>query len=150
MEPVLEATIDIAAPPSEVWQVVSDLSRMPEWSATTRRMRVLGPVREGARTVNLNKVGWKVWPTTSTVVRCDENEAIAFRMNENRTTWSYELTPTASGTTLTERRIPSAGGVPKPIAFAIDKLFGGTANFEDQLTESMNDSLARIKKAVER
>ncbi|MET0317067.1 MAG: SRPBCC family protein, partial [Rhodococcus fascians] len=78
MEPILEASTEIAASPAEVWRVVSDLSRMPEWSPQTIRMRVLGPLRVGARTINLNKHGWKVWPTTSTIVRCDPKEAIAF------------------------------------------------------------------------
>lgn len=150
MERVLEASTEIAAPPNEVWRVVSDLSRMPEWSPQTVRMRVFGRARRGAHTVNLNKYGWKVWPTTSTIVRYDENTAIAFRMNENRTTWSYELTPTTSGTTLTERRVPPVGGIPKPVTFLMDKLFGGTQSFDDELTRGMKDSLDKIKAAVER
>ncbi|KAA0022215.1 SRPBCC family protein [Antrihabitans cavernicola] len=149
MSAPLEASIDIAATPDKVWAVVSDLSRMPEWSPQCRRMQLLGQLREGALTINLNKDGWKVWPTTSTVVRVEQDKAIAFRMNENRTTWSYELTPSAIGTTVTERRVESAGGIPKPITFAIDKLLGGTPNFEHNLVAGMHQGLKKIKGAVE-
>ena len=150
MSAPLEASIDIDATPDKVWAVVSDLGRMSEWSPQCLRMQVLGSLREGALTINLNKDGWKVWPSTSTVVRLEKDKAVAFRMNENRTTWTYELTPTATGTTLTESRVESAGGIPKPIALAIDKALGGTANFEHNLVAGMHQGLAKIKDAVER
>ncbi len=58
----IEANIEIDAPPREVWAVVSDLERMGEWSPQCLRMRVFGPVRLGARAVNLNRQGMRVWP----------------------------------------------------------------------------------------
>jgi len=51
----IEANIEIDAPPREVWAVVSDLKRVGEWSPQCLRMRVFGPVRLGARAVNLNR-----------------------------------------------------------------------------------------------
>lgn len=64
----IEANIEIDAPPREVWAVVSDLERMGEWSPQCLRMRVFGPVRLGARAVNLNRQGVPVWPSTAKVV----------------------------------------------------------------------------------
>ena len=84
----IEANIEIDAPPREVWAVVSDLKRVGEWSPQCLRMRVFGPVRLGARAVNLNRQGMRVWPSTVKVVRYEPQRAIAFRITENRTVWS--------------------------------------------------------------
>lgn len=145
----LEASIDIAAAPEQVWAVVSDLERMPEWSPQCTRMKVFGPVREGAWTLNLNKDGWKRWPTTSRVVRFEPNRAVAFKVVENRMVWSFELEPTESGTRLTQRRDVSRGQT----AFsrnAIKLALGGESDFETKLLAGMNSSLGKIKAAVEK
>ncbi|MBF6211220.1 SRPBCC family protein [Nocardia puris] len=144
----LEATIDIAAPPERVWAIVSDLKRMPEFSPMTVRMQPLGSVKVGTWTVNLNKDGWKRWPTTSRIVRLEPNREFAFRMNENFTVWSYLLEPTATGTKLTERRsVPQ--GVNPVVRKVIDVVLGGEPAFEDNLVRGMNETLAKIKVAAE-
>ncbi|MBO0856006.1 MAG: SRPBCC family protein [Nocardia sp.] len=144
----LEATIDIAAAPEQVWAVVSDLGRMPEFSPSTLRMIPLGKPQPGAFTLNLNKVGRKYYPTTSRIVRYERDRAFAFRMNENGTVWSFTLEPTESGTRLTERRdIPN--GVTKPVRIMIDALLGGEQKFEADLTDGMTATLQKIKAVVE-
>ncbi len=45
--PLLQAQIDINAPVGKVWELVSDLSRMPQWSPQCRMMKPLGPIRQG-------------------------------------------------------------------------------------------------------
>lgn len=149
MPNTLEATIDIAATPDKVWAVVSDLGRMPEFSPTTLKMIPLGTPRAGTWTVNFNKVGRKYYPTTSRIVRYEPDQAFAFRMNENGTVWSYTLEPTAAGTRVTERRdVPN--GVRKPVRLMIDALLGGEQQFEADLVAGMNETLGKIKAAVER
>ncbi|MFZ2175578.1 MAG: SRPBCC family protein [Rhodococcus sp. (in: high G+C Gram-positive bacteria)] len=150
MAKTLEATIDIAATPQDVWAVVSDLKRMGEWSPQCRKMRVLGGVVEkGAKTVNLNRKGLLVWPTTSKVVRFEPNRSLAFRIAENRTIWSYDLEPTESGTKVTERR-EAPTGTSKVSQFLVKTVLGGNDDFEVELVEGMNATLARIKAAAER
>ena len=104
-EPLLQAQIDIDAPVTKVWSLVSDLSRMPQWSPQCRLMKTLGgPLRQGSRTINLNRRKYLFWPTTSRITEFIPDKKLAFRVNENRTVWSYELEPTATGTRLTESR----------------------------------------------
>jgi hypothetical protein len=121
--PLLQAQVDIKAPVSTVWALVSDFRRMPQWSPQCRLMRPLGPVRQGTRTVNLNRRNFLFWPTTSTVVEMIPDQKLAFRVNANNTIWSYEL--------------------------HVNALLGGTASFERELVDGMNASLAKIKAEAE-
>ena len=65
--PLLKAEIEINAPVGKVWGLISDLNRMPQWSQQCRKMKALGPLRPGTRTLNLNRRGMLFWPTTSTI-----------------------------------------------------------------------------------
>jgi hypothetical protein len=111
-------------------------------------MRPLGPVRQGTRTVNLNRRNLMFWPTTSTVVEMIPEQKLAFRVNANNTIWSYELQPIPEGTRVIESR-HAENGVKPVSSMAVNTLFGGTANFERELVDGMNASLAKIKAAAE-
>jgi len=147
--PLLQAQIDIDAPVTKVWELVSDLDRMPQWSPQCRLMKAFGgPLRQGSKTVNLNRRKFLYWPTTSQITEFIPEKKLAFRVNTNGTVWSYELEPTAAGTRLVESR-HAENGV-KPLAnMTVNALFGGVPNFEGELVEGMNQSLARIKAAAE-
>ena len=146
--PLLQAQVDINAPASTVWSLISDFRRMPEWSPQCRWMRPLGPVRPGSRTFNLNRRNLLFWPTTSTVVELVPEQKLAFRVNLNNTVWSYELQPIDGGTRVIESR-HAENGV-KPISsVAVNAMMGGTESFERELVEGMNASLAKIKAAAE-
>jgi hypothetical protein len=111
-------------------------------------MRPLGPLRQGTRTINLNRRNYAFWPTTSTVTEVIREKKVAFRVNANGTVWSYELEPTDVGTRLVESR-HAENGV-KPLSnMTINALFGGVPGFERELVDGMNQSLARIKVAAE-
>ena len=147
---LLEVSTDVDAPPRAVWEVVSDLRRMPEWSPQPRRMIVRGRIGKGTRTLNINKYGWRVWPTTSTVVRYDPQRAIAFSVPVNGTVWSYHLEDLGEGRTrLVERREAPQGTTPVSRAL-IKRFLGGDAAYGSQLERDMVATLDRIKAAVER
>lgn len=148
MTNTLEATIEIAATPQDVWTIVSDLKRMGEWSPQCRKMRVSGEVREGTKTFNINRKGLLVWPTTSKVIRFEPNKAIAFRINENRSIWSYTLEPTETGTRVVERR-EAPTGTSQLSQFLIKTVLGGADAFETEMVAGMNATLARIKQEAE-
>lgn len=147
--PQLEATVDVDATPAEVWAVVSDLPRMREFSPQVVRTVVPGGVRLGARMFNLNRQGWKRWPTTARVVRFDPQHEIAFRVTENRTIWSFRLVPSDGGTTIVHRR-ETPDGISKVSTTLTTKVLGGVPGFNRELQQGMQATLGRIKAAVER
>lgn len=146
--PLLQAQVDINAPVSKVWALVSDFRRMPEWSPQCRWMRTLGPLRHGTRTLNLNRRNYLFWPTTCTVTEVIPDQKLAFRVNANNTIWSYELQPIPEGTRVIESR-HAENGVKPVSSMAVNALFGGTTSFERELIDGMNSSLANIKAAAE-
>jgi uncharacterized protein YndB with AHSA1/START domain len=146
--PLLQAHVDINAPVAKVWELISDLRRMPEWSPQCRWMKPFGPVRQGTRTLNLNRRNRMFWPTTCTVVEVVPDRKLAFRVDANKTVWSYELESTGEGTRLIESR-HAENGVTAFSNLSVKALFGGTDNFESELVDGMNASLARIKAAAE-
>jgi uncharacterized protein YndB with AHSA1/START domain len=147
--PLLQTQVDINAPASKVWALLSDFRRMPEWSPQCRWMRPFGPLRPGTRTLNLNRRNRMLWPTTCTVVEVVPEKRLAFQVDTNRTIWSYELEANGQGTRVIESR-HAENGVNAFSNLSVNALFGGTANFERELLEGMNTSLAKIKAAAER
>ncbi len=147
--PLLQTHVDINAPVAKVWEMISDLRRMPEWSPQCRWMKPFGPVRQGTRTLNLNRRNRMFWPTTCTVVEVVPDQKLAFRVDTNNTIWSYELESNGEGTRLIESR-HAENGVTAFSKLSVKALFGGTDNFESELLDGMNASLARIKTAAER
>lgn len=144
----LEASIEIDAPPERVWAVVSDLERMPEWSPQCRWTKVFGTPRAGAWSVNLNRAGRRYWPTTGRIVRYEPGRAIAFRINENKMTWAFDLEPTETGTRVVQSR-DASGGTTWISRTLINAAMGGEQRFEPALVEGMQETLSRIKSAVE-
>jgi uncharacterized protein YndB with AHSA1/START domain len=148
-EPLLQAQIDINAPVTKVWALVSDLNRMPQWSPQCRVMKALGgPLRQGSRTINLNRRKFLFWPTTSRITEFIPDKKLAFRVNQNGTVWSYELEPTPTGTRLTESR-HAENGVSAFSNMSVNAFMGGVPSFERELVDGMNQSLSRIKAAAE-
>jgi uncharacterized protein YndB with AHSA1/START domain len=146
--PLLKAEIDIKAPVTEVWNLISDFRRMPEWSPQCRWMKPLGAVRPGTRTINFNRRGRLYWPTSSRITEFVPERKLAFRVTENHSVWSYELEPIAEGTRVTESRRADEGIT--GFSTTVTKLFmGGVESFEHELLEGMNASLERIKAAAE-
>ncbi len=146
--PILKAEIEINAPVAKVWSLVSDPSRMPQWSPQCRIMKALGPIRPGTRTINLNRRGLLFWPTTSVITEVVPERKFAFRIPINTSVWSYELEPTATGTRLIETRHAENGVT--AVSTAVTKTaLGGVESFEQELLEGMNQGLARIKAAAE-
>lgn len=147
----LEVSIEISASPSQVWGVVSDLSRMPEWSPQTRKTIIRGrPLRLGSTMINVNRRDVRIWATRSKVVAFDPGQRIAWKIKENHAIWSFDLQGLDDNTRtkLIETRDVSADTT-KLSKFLIDKFLSGEESFEQELTAGMRQTLQRIRLAVE-
>ncbi len=144
----ISAAVEIDAPPERVWDVVGDVTRMPEWSPELRRLRLLGSgqVRVGTRMLGLNRRGWVAWPTTSVVTRLEPGRAVAWRTRESGATWTYELEAAAGGTRLTGRRDLPAFSVGTAV---LGPVIGGAAGHDRELAAGIRTTLGRIKRTVE-
>jgi uncharacterized protein YndB with AHSA1/START domain len=95
-----QAHIDIAAPATQVYDVLSDVTRMGEWSPECYRCEwidgEIGPV-VGARFRGHNRVGPVRWKTTAIVVAADRGLEFAFTVihsnGREKTRWRYCLKP---------------------------------------------------------
>lgn len=147
----LEQSVEIAAPPEQVWALVSDLPRIAQWSPQVVRsfVRGGGPIGPGTRLLNVNRRGWMLWPSRSTVVRFEPVTEIAWRITENDAVWSFSLTPHDGGTRLVQRRDLPEGLSEFSIGFT-DRFFGGQPTFQAELQQGMRETLAWIKSVAER
>jgi len=105
-----EASIDIAAPRTKVWDLIADFGNMGKWSPELQRIIWLGGTKEpkvGARFMGINRHGLMVWPTISKITKCDEGDQIEWEVSTSSTRWGYRFEDTADGgTRVTEYREP--------------------------------------------
>lgn len=148
------ASSDIAATPEHVYDLVSDITRMGEWSPECRRCTwtrgASGP-EVGARFIARNK-GRKgpSWVTLPVVTVATPGREFAFNRSGpgiGSYTWRYVMEPIPTGTRLTEsydveRPLPAA------MAWLTQKWVGGSDRDND-LREGMQVTLQRIKAAAE-
>jgi uncharacterized protein YndB with AHSA1/START domain len=144
----ITASVEVDASPDTVWAVVSDVTRMPEWSPELRRLFVLGSKepRVGMRLVGVNRRGYAVWPTTSKVVRFEPGRAVAWRTRESGATWTYELEPTSTGTRITGRRDLPAFTLGTTLMAPV---IGGAERHDRELADGIRTTLERIKASIE-
>jgi uncharacterized protein YndB with AHSA1/START domain len=144
----LTATIDVAASPDQVWNVVSDVRRTGEWSPECSRVLPLSRLGAGALLLGVNRRNRVWWVTLSRVISFIPSEEIGWVVLTNRAEWRYQLQRTATGTLIVHtRRTPRGEG-----RFALlftRALLGGQARHDDELEQGMNHGLQRIKVIVE-
>ncbi|GGX28956.1 SRPBCC family protein [Streptomyces lomondensis] len=126
-KPTVEVTTWIAAPPGRVWELVSDVTGMPELSAELQSVRWLdgaaGPA-VGARFAGRNRhEALGEWETTSTVVAYDPQRVFSWAVgdpDEPGAVWRFRLEPRDGGTELSQwmRMGPGRSG----LSLAIDAM----------------------------
>lgn len=151
VRPVLEQSVEISAPPADVWTLVSDVCRMPEWSpqvTSTRLRKGFETCELGTQFTNRNLFGELEWTTHAEIVRFEPERELAFRVEENWAIWSFHLAASGAGTTLTQRReVPE--GITELSRELTDGFMGGQDAFSESLLSGMQDTLDRIKVAAE-
>jgi uncharacterized protein YndB with AHSA1/START domain len=142
----ISTTVQIQASPEDVWRVVSDLRRMPEFSPELRKAFVVGKPGVGANIIGINRRKAVVWPTTSKVVRWEPGRAVAWKTRESGATWVYELEATPTGTAVTGRRV-----LPKFTlgTSLLGPAIGGAEGHDAELAAGIRTTLERIRATVE-
>jgi uncharacterized protein YndB with AHSA1/START domain len=143
-----EASIHIDAPPERVYALVSDVTRMGEWSPETFHCEwvdgATGPT-VGARFKGRNKQGLLRWSTTPEVIAADPGREFSFvtKMGDREATrWRYRMEPSGGGTELTESWETVSSPAPM-------KLFGTVFRRDQKLNDGIRQTLERIKAAAE-
>jgi hypothetical protein len=97
-------SIHIGRPGTTVYDMVSDVTRMGEWSPTCKACwwdEGDGPWI-GSWFTGRNETPERVWQTRSKVLTANRGEEFAFAVGGSRVRWGYTFAPDATGTTLTE------------------------------------------------
>lgn len=148
-------SLDIAAPPDAVYDLVADITRMGEWSPECFQCQwtkgATGPA-VGARFKAKNKGGrGPAWFNTPVVTAAEPGREFAFNRSGpgiGSYTWRYQFEPSATGTRLTE-----SFDAERPLGKAMTWLtmkWTGSENRDADLHEGMTTTLARIKAAAEK
>jgi len=146
----VEVTRVIAAPPGRLYELVSDLPRMGEWSPENTGGRWIdgatGPA-VGARFEGTNQKGRTRWSTVATVAVAEPGHEFAFDVTVKRmkvARWGYRLEAAEGGTKVTEYWQDHRNPV-------MARLTGLALGIRDRATHnalSMEQTLERLASAV--
>jgi uncharacterized protein YndB with AHSA1/START domain len=144
-----ESSVHVAAPPERVYAVVTDVTRMGQWSPETVKCEWLGDAAGpavGARFKGTNKRGFVKWSTKPTVVAAEPGREFAFDVDTD-TRWTYRFEPDGDGTKLTES-FEMLRDIRWYYALA-EKWVMRINDRQADLQHGMEQTLARIKQVVE-
>ncbi len=149
-----EVSTVVAAPPEDVYALVADVTRTPEFSpevvSCTWLDGATGPA-VGARfeAVNTSEAG-KTWKNRPVVTAADPGREFAFRRTEpfaGSIAWRYRFEPVEQGT-----RVVESYEVERPVTrlgwFVIEKVFRG-GDRREALRAGMRTTLERLRVAAE-
>jgi uncharacterized protein YndB with AHSA1/START domain len=147
----VRVTREIAAPAEQVWAMVSDVTRMGEWSPENVGGTWLGSTtgpQSGAKFRGTNHIGKRKWKTVATVVDAEPGRRFSFRvatMGLKVAEWGYTFEPTATGCRVTETWIEQRASLFKPVA----RLVTGVADRATHNRAGMEKTLERLAAVAE-
>jgi hypothetical protein len=142
---------DIGAAPDVVWALISDVTRMGEWSPEATGAIWKGDASApalGARFTGTNANGKKSWKTDCEITTCDPGRAFGFRVRAvglKIARWDYRIDRTDAGCHVTETWADDRGGFAK----FIGRLASGVAERDEHNRRTMEQTLAKLKIAAE-
>ena len=124
----------INAPAERVWSLISDVTRMGEWSPETTScawLKGATTAAVGARFKGINQNGKKKWSTTCKVSQCEPGKSFAFLVDVGAIKvagWAYTIVADGSSgdscnvtETWTDRRSWLTGKLGKPLSGVADR-----------------------------
>lgn len=147
----VSVTQEIGAPAEEVWAMVSDLTRMGQWSpeneGATWLRGATGP-QPGATFRGTNRNGKKKWKTVGTIVGMEPGRLFTFRITAagfKVSEWRYVFETIPTGCRVTETWIDQRGRVAK----ALGKPVSGVEDRAAHNRGTMEQTLERLKSTAE-
>lgn len=141
----------VSAPPEKLWGLVSDITRMGDWSPETTGAAWSGGADRpavGARFKGTNRNGSRSWKTECVVVSCDPGRNFAFDVKAGPlkvARWSYEFEAVEGGCRVVERWEDHRG----PVITWLSPLVSGTKDRAERNRETMTETLSRLAAAAE-
>ena len=149
---VLSRSVDIAATPERVWELVSDLPAMGSYSPENTGGSWIGGATGpalGAVFRGRNGRGLHRWSTRCTVTRCDPARSFAFAVSAPLglpvSEWSFDLESTEGGCRLTETWTDRRGA----LIAGVGRVVSGVADREAFNATSIAQTLDRVKVRAE-
>lgn len=140
-------SVFIAADPDTVWELLSDVTRIGQWSPECYRAMWLTSKRgEGAVFIGLNRDRGLVWPSPAVVTESERGKVFAFRAGSG-VLWRYRLMAGNGGCHLVEERITADEF--RWVRAAYRVFLGGYGRRLGVLREGMRVTVDRIKAAAE-
>jgi hypothetical protein len=142
----IQASTVVAAAPSAVYDVVSDIRRIPEWSPECVRAEWIGP----GEFKGWNRRRFGRWSTTAKIVAMEPGRRFAFAVQLGRgdfTRWSYVLEPYPDGCLVTEEFLMCVD-LP-PLAAAYERLALRVKDRHADLHGNIDQSLRRLRAVIE-
>ena len=148
-----EQTIELAAAPEVVWDLVSDITRTPDWSPVVQRSEWIGehaaPVQD-ARFRGHNRFRGARWTRECVVTAAERPALFAFSTlaagGEEQTRWRYRIEPADGGGTQLSLAFESVT-IPPWVRF-LQRLPGGKRTSDQQAGRNLAESLHRIADLV--
>ena len=146
----VEVTERIAAPATKVYDMVSDLPRMGEWSPEntggTWRKGATGPA-VGAQFRGTNRNGLAFWTTSVTVTAADAGRRFAFDVDflgVPISTWEYTFDDAPGGCVVTEQWTDR-----RPGWMRVTSIATGVRDRTSHNRQNMQATLTKLKAAAE-
>jgi dimethylaniline monooxygenase (N-oxide forming) len=147
VHPEDRVTAFVAADPMTVWEMVSDITRMGEWSPECYKAKWLTPRRgKGSIFLGLNKDRGLIWPSPAIITESEPGKLFAFRAASG-VIWRYRLVTGEGGTRLIEERVNT--GEFRWVKKGYRLFLGGYDRRMSVLRAGMRTTLDRIKAAAE-
>jgi uncharacterized protein YndB with AHSA1/START domain len=145
-----QATVEIAAPAARVYDLITDITRMGEWSPECYLCEWVGGIHEpvvGARFKGHNRMGPIRWTTICKIVTAERGREFAFTVLHDKndresTRWRYCFSEGDAGTVLTE----SFEFVWCPLASRVGELFLPRGRV---LRQGVSETVGRIRAVAE-
>ncbi len=143
MSDVVSVSRTINAPAEQLWKMVSDITRMGDWSPETTSgtwvKGASGPAL-GARFKGDNNNAGKTWSIVCEVTACEPGKSFAFDATAGPiryANWRYDFETTDAGTVVTESVTDKRGRVFKKVGAKISGVSDRATHNKRTMTETL-------------